>query len=111
MKTDIVRKMKRSGSSHIARVRKKVHNLSANSGCQGWLEHLDLHNACFFPHQNQFLKCSFPQVLEGNRFDMIILLLGSPLCHMPDLSVGRGMQLALLTINQPDGGGGGWWLW
>lgn len=65
----------------------------------------------FFPHQNQFLKCSFPQVLEGNRFDMIILLLSSPLCHMPDLSVGRGMQLALLTINQPDGGGGGWWLW
>lgn len=35
---------------------------------------------------------------------MIILQLGSPLHHMPDLSVGRGMQLALLTINQPDGG-------
>ncbi|CAB1434413.1 unnamed protein product [Pleuronectes platessa] len=39
-------------------------------------------------------------------FDMIILQLGSPLCHMPDLSVGRGMQLDLLTINQPDGGDG-----
>lgn len=42
---------------------------------------------------------------------MIILQLGSPLCHMPDLSVGKEMQLALLTINQPDGGGKGCWLW
>lgn len=40
---------------------------------------------------------------------MIILLLGSLLCHMPDLSVGRGMHLALLTINQPDWDG--CWLW
>lgn len=37
---------------------------------------------------------------------MIILWLSSPLCHMPDLSVGRAMQLALLTINQPEGWGG-----
>lgn len=26
---------------------------------------------------------------------------------MPDLSVGKELQLALLTINQPDGGDGG----
>lgn len=41
---------------------------------------------------------------------MIIPLLGSPMCHMPDLSVGRETHLALFTINQPDGegdGGGG----
>lgn len=49
-----------------------------------------------------------PECSRETRFDMIILQLGSPLYHMPDLSVGRGMQLALLTINQPDGG---WWLW
>lgn len=42
---------------------------------------------------------------------MIILLLGSLLCHMPDLSVGRGMHLALLTINQPDWEGCWLWLW
>ena len=52
--------------------------------------------------------CS-PECSRETRFDMIILQPGSPLCHMPDLSVGRRMQLALLTINQPDGGGGGWW--
>lgn len=45
----------------------------------------------------------------GNRFDMIILLLGSLLCHMPDHSVGKGMHLALLTINQSDWEG--CWLW
>lgn len=52
-----------------------------------------------------------PECSRETRFDMIILQLSSPLCHMPDLSVGRGVQLALLTINQPDGGGGGWRRW
>lgn len=40
------------------------------------------------------------------RFDVIILPLSFLFRHMPDLSAGRGTQLALLTINQPDGGGG-----
>lgn len=52
-----------------------------------------------------------PECSRETRFDMIILQLSSPLCHMPDLSVGRGMQLALLTINQLDGGGGRRCLW
>lgn len=85
-------------SNSLAQKKKKTqHNLKANSGCQRWLEHLDLHNT----FQNHW----------ETGFDMIILLLGSSFCHMPDLSVGRGMQLALLTINQPDVGGGGWWMW
>lgn len=37
---------------------------------------------------------------------MIIPQLGSPLCHMPDLSAGRRMQLPLLSANQSDGGVG-----
>lgn len=40
---------------------------------------------------------------------MIILQLGSTFCHMSDL--GRGVQLPPLTINQPDGGVRGRWLW
>lgn len=28
--------------------KKKIHNLKVNSGCQRWLEHLDLHNTCLF---------------------------------------------------------------
>lgn len=94
--------------------RKKKHNLKANSGCQRRLEHLDLHNTClffFFFFRISGYDAGSPECSKETRFDMIILQLGSPLCHMPDLSVGRGMQLALLTINQPDGGGGGWWLW
>lgn len=67
MRSDIVRKMKRSGSSHIARVRKKVHNLSANSGCQGWLEHLDLHNACFFPPPESVSEMFFPSSIGGKQ--------------------------------------------
>lgn len=94
--------------------RKKKHNLKANSGCQRRLEHLDLHNTClffFFFFRISGYDAGSPECSKETRFDMIILQLGSPLCHMPDLSVGREMQLALLTINQPDGGGGGWWLW
>lgn len=116
VRTDIVRKMKKSSSSYIACLpkEKKKHNLKANSGCQRRLEHLDLHNTClffFFFFRISGYDAGSPECSKETRFDMIILQLGSPLCHMPDLSVGRGMQLALLTINQPDGGGGGWWLW
>lgn len=105
----MVWKMKRSGSSHVAS--HKPHNLEANSGCHSQQEHLDLHNIHLFlritGHDAHSPECS-----RETRFDMIILQLGSPLCHMPDLSVGRGMQLALLTVNQPDGGSGGWkWWW
>lgn len=60
MRTDIVRKMKRSGSSH------KPHNLKANSGCQGKHEHLDLHNIHFFS-QNQSLQHLVPWEFKGNQ--------------------------------------------
>lgn len=63
--------------------------------------------AFFFFSRISGYDAGSPECSKETRFDMIILQLGSPLCHMPDLSVGRGMQLALLTINQPDGGG--WW--
>lgn len=60
MRTDTVRKMKRSGSSH------KPHNLKANSGCRGKHEHLDLHNIHFFS-QNQSLQHLVPWEFKGNQ--------------------------------------------
>lgn len=97
-------KVRQLSHSLARKKKKKTHNLKANSGCQRWLEHLDLHNARLFFRISGYDARS-PECSRETRFDMIILQLGSPLCHMPDLSVGRGMQLALLTINQPDGGG------
>lgn len=115
VRTDIVRKMKKSSSSYIACLPKEKKNIISKLTVvvrDGLSTLIFIILAFFF----FFFRISgydagSPECSKETRFDMIILQLGSPLCHMPDLSVGRGMQLALLTINQPDGGGGGWWLW
>lgn len=115
VRTDIVRKMKKSSSSYIACLPKEKKNIISKLTVvvrDGLSTLIFIILAFFF----FFFRISgydagSPECSKETRFDMIILQLGSPLCHMPDLSVGREMQLALLTINQPDGGGGGWWLW
>lgn len=106
-----MRKMKRSGSSHIAWLKKKRSIISKLTVVvRDGLSTLIFIILAFFSRIGGYNARS-PECSRETRFDMIILQPGSPLCHMPDLSVGRGMQLALLTINQPDGGGGGWCLW
>lgn len=115
VRTDIVRKMKKSSSSYIACLPKEKKNIISKLTVvvrDGLSTLIFIILAFFFfLFRISGYDAGSPECSKETRFDMIILQLGSPLCHMPDLSVGRGMQLALLTINQPDGGGGGWWLW
>lgn len=109
-RTDIVRKMKKSSSSYIACLPKEKKNIISKLTVvvrDGLSTLIFIILAFFFFSRISGYDAGSPECSKETRFDMIILQLGSPLCHMPDLSVGRGMQLALLTINQPDGGG--WW--